>query len=48
MVQAFHRHMPILIRELGSSYIELLPIISDPPKGSENLLTLVSTFCVTL
>ncbi|KAF2548180.1 hypothetical protein F2Q70_00021103 [Brassica cretica] len=41
VIQAFHRHMPILIRELGSSYIELLPIISDPPKGSENLLTLV-------
>ncbi|CDY11784.1 BnaC03g57940D [Brassica napus] len=41
MVQAFHRHLPILIRELGSSYKELLHIISDPPKGSENLLTLV-------
>ncbi|KAL0678746.1 hypothetical protein Bca4012_006727 [Brassica carinata] len=41
MVQAFHRHVPILIRELGSSYKELLHIISDPPKGSENLLTLV-------
>ncbi|CAN6824094.1 unnamed protein product, partial [Brassica oleracea] len=41
MVQAFHRHIPILIRELGSSYKELLHIISDPPKGSENLLILV-------
>jgi symplekin len=41
MVQAFHRHIPILIRELGSSYTELLQIISDPPKGSENLLTYV-------
>ncbi|KAG2297743.1 hypothetical protein Bca52824_044412 [Brassica carinata] len=41
VIQAFHRHIPILIRELGSSYKELLHIISDPPKGSENLLTLV-------
>ncbi|KAF2582043.1 hypothetical protein F2Q68_00005674 [Brassica cretica] len=41
VVQAFHRHIPILIRELGSSYKELLHIISDPPKGSENLLSLV-------
>ena len=48
MVQAFHRHIPILIRELGSSYKELLHIISDPPKGSENLLTLVSSFGVFL
>jgi symplekin len=48
MVQAFHRHIPILIRELGSSYTELLQIISDPPKGSENLLTYVSDFCVSL
>ncbi|XP_010556505.2 PREDICTED: uncharacterized protein LOC104825811 [Tarenaya hassleriana] len=39
--QAFHRHIPILIRALGSSYSELLQIVSDPPAGSENLLTLV-------
>ncbi|KAG7942391.1 hypothetical protein I3843_16G099700 [Carya illinoinensis] len=39
--QAFHRHIPILIRSLGSSCSELLHIISDPPQGSENLLTLV-------
>ncbi|XP_034199379.1 uncharacterized protein LOC117614614 isoform X5 [Prunus dulcis] len=38
---AFHRHIPILIRALGSSYSELLNIISDPPQGSENLLMLV-------
>lgn len=42
MVQAFHRHIPILIRALGSSYSELLHIISDPPQGSENLLALVA------
>ncbi|GAV57985.1 DUF3453 domain-containing protein/Symplekin_C domain-containing protein [Cephalotus follicularis] len=39
--QAFHRHIPILIRALGSSYTALLRIISNPPQGSENLLTLV-------
>ncbi|GMY17490.1 symplekin isoform X1 [Fagus crenata] len=39
--QAFHRHIPILIRSLGSSCSELLHIISDPPQGSENLLTVV-------
>ncbi|XP_050124499.1 uncharacterized protein LOC126601784 isoform X3 [Malus sylvestris] len=39
--QAFHRHIPVLIRALGSSYSELLKIISDPPQGSENLLMLV-------
>ncbi|KAF7830074.1 Symplekin isoform A [Senna tora] len=38
--QAFHRHIPTLIRALGKSS-ELLHIISDPPQGSENLLTLV-------
>lgn len=42
--QAFHRHIPILIRSLGSSCSELLHIISDPPQGSENLLTLVGSF----
>ncbi|GAB4852463.1 hypothetical protein Ancab_016657 [Ancistrocladus abbreviatus] len=39
--QAIHRHTPILIRALGSSYSELLHVISDPPKGSEDLLMLV-------
>ncbi|WCJ35644.1 HEAT repeat-containing protein [Euphorbia peplus] len=39
--QAFHRHIPILLRALGSSYSELLVIISDPPEGCENLLMLV-------
>jgi len=41
LLQAFHRHIPNLVRALGQSYSELLHIISDPPKGSENLLTLV-------
>lgn len=35
--QAIHRHIPILVRTMGSSS-ELLEIISDPPSGSENLL----------
>ncbi|KAL8232656.1 hypothetical protein R6Q57_002434 [Mikania cordata] len=39
--QAIHRHVPILVRALGSSYSDLLKIISDPPQGSENLLTQV-------
>ncbi|XP_021722508.1 uncharacterized protein LOC110689995 [Chenopodium quinoa] len=39
--QAIHRHIPILLRALGSSYSQLLRIISDPPMGSENLLMLV-------
>lgn len=39
--QAIHRHIPILIRALGPSYSDLLKIISDPPQGSENLLTQV-------
>ncbi|KAL9244024.1 hypothetical protein vseg_017841 [Gypsophila vaccaria] len=39
--QAFHRHIPILLRTLGSSYSQLLKIISNPPPGSENLLMLV-------
>ncbi|XP_059634492.1 uncharacterized protein LOC132276874 isoform X2 [Cornus florida] len=39
--QAVHRHIPILIRALGSSHSELLCLISDPPEGSENLLTQV-------
>lgn len=41
MIQAFDRHIPVLIRALGSSNSELLHIISDPPQGSENLLMLV-------
>ncbi|KAK4742635.1 hypothetical protein SAY87_000636 [Trapa incisa] len=39
--QTVHRHIPILLRALGSSCSELLQVISDPPQGSENLLTLV-------
>lgn len=39
--QAIHRHIPILLRALGSTYNELLHIISDPPQGSENLLMMV-------
>ncbi|XP_010543210.1 PREDICTED: uncharacterized protein LOC104816196 isoform X2 [Tarenaya hassleriana] len=35
--QAIHRHIPILVRTMGSSP-ELLEIIADPPSGSENLL----------
>ncbi|KAF8103777.1 hypothetical protein N665_0185s0049 [Sinapis alba] len=35
--QAIHRHIPILVRTMGSSS-ELLKIIADPPSGSENLL----------
>ncbi|KAF4358642.1 hypothetical protein G4B88_007892 [Cannabis sativa] len=41
--QAFHRHMSILLRALGSSNSQLLSIISDPPPGSDNLLMLVSS-----
>ncbi|XP_068636580.1 uncharacterized protein [Aristolochia californica] len=35
--QAVHRHIPILVRTIGSSS-ELLAIISDSPDGSESLL----------
>ncbi|XP_022745644.1 symplekin isoform X4 [Durio zibethinus] len=35
--QAIHRHIPILVRTMGSSS-DLLEIISDPPSGSKNLL----------
>ncbi|KAK4253268.1 hypothetical protein QN277_010592 [Acacia crassicarpa] len=35
--QAVQRHIPILVRTMGSSP-DLLEIISDPPHGSENLL----------
>lgn len=43
-IQAVHRNIPILIRAMGSSYSELLRIISDPPEGCENLLMLVASF----
>ncbi|KAM0023971.1 putative armadillo-like helical, symplekin, symplekin/Pta1 [Helianthus debilis subsp. tardiflorus] len=39
--QAIHRHVPILVRALGPSSSYLLKIISDPPQGSDNLLTQV-------
>ncbi|CAM8883398.1 unnamed protein product [Rhodiola kirilowii] len=39
--QAVNRHIPVLIRSLGSSCSELLHIISDPPQGSENLISIV-------
>ncbi|XVE97089.1 hypothetical protein REPUB_Repub02eG0280700 [Reevesia pubescens] len=35
--QVIHRHIPILVRTMGSSS-DLLKIISDPPNGSKNLL----------
>ncbi|PIA32259.1 hypothetical protein AQUCO_04500095v1 [Aquilegia coerulea] len=38
--QAVHRQIPILVRTIGTSS-ELLAIISDPPTGSESLLTQV-------
>lgn len=41
LMQAVHRHIPIFVRALESSYSELLHIISNPPQGSENLLTQV-------
>ncbi|RVW65711.1 hypothetical protein CK203_050204 [Vitis vinifera] len=41
LMQAIHRHIPIIIGALGPLYPELLSIISDPPEGSENLLTQV-------
>ncbi|KMZ56506.1 hypothetical protein ZOSMA_94G00300 [Zostera marina] len=39
--QAIHRHIPLLIRNVGKLYSNLLRIISDPPAGSKNLLMLV-------
>ncbi|XP_010921456.1 uncharacterized protein [Elaeis guineensis] len=39
--QSIHRHVTVLVRTLGSSYPELLHMISDPPEGSENLIMLV-------
>ncbi|KAF3326645.1 Symplekin [Carex littledalei] len=38
--QAIHRHIPVLLRNLGSCS-ELLDIIYNLPEGSENLVTLV-------
>ena len=46
LIQAFDRHIPVLIRALGSSNSDLLHIISDPPQGSENLLMLVGIVCL--
>nr|GMD96462.1 Symplekin like [Ipomoea batatas] len=46
--QAIHRHMPILIRAIGSSNPELLHIISDPPQGCENLLTLDASILIPM
>lgn len=40
MVQAIKRHIPILVRTMGSSS-GLLEIISEPPSGSESLLVQV-------
>lgn len=37
MIQAVNRHIPILVRTMGSSP-ELLEIVADPPAGSEDLL----------
>lgn len=36
--QAVHRHIPTLVRAIGSSSSELLQILSDPPHGSESIL----------
>ncbi|KAG9146023.1 hypothetical protein Leryth_015634 [Lithospermum erythrorhizon] len=44
--QAVIRHIPILIRALGSSYSDLLRIISDPPSGSDSLLTQDATILI--
>ncbi|KAL0375339.1 UNVERIFIED_CONTAM: Symplekin [Sesamum radiatum] len=38
--QAVHRQIPLLVRTIGSSR-ELLDILSDPPTGSEGLVTQV-------
>ncbi|KAL6180206.1 hypothetical protein ACLB2K_046873 [Fragaria x ananassa] len=46
--QAFDRNIPVLIRALGSSNTDLLHIISDPPKGSENLLMLDVTILIPM
>ncbi|KAK4387654.1 Symplekin [Sesamum angolense] len=39
--QAVHRHISVLMRAMGSSFSQLLGIISNPPHGSEDLLTQV-------
>ena len=46
LMQAIHRHIPIIIGALGPLYPELLSMISDPPEGSENLLTQVGLFSI--
>ncbi|KAG0458495.1 hypothetical protein HPP92_023324 [Vanilla planifolia] len=39
--QSIHRHVPIMLRNLGPSSNVLQYIISDPPEGCENLISLV-------
>ncbi|PKA56939.1 hypothetical protein AXF42_Ash002243 [Apostasia shenzhenica] len=39
--QCIHRHVPILLRNLGLSSNVLKDLISNPPEGCENLITLV-------
>ncbi|OVA02697.1 Protein of unknown function DUF3453 [Macleaya cordata] len=46
VTEAVHRHIPILVRTIGSSP-ELLAIISDPPSGSESLLMQVVLHILT-
>ncbi|GFP92170.1 symplekin [Phtheirospermum japonicum] len=38
--QAVHRQIPLLVRTIGSSH-DLLDLLSDPPSGSEGLVTQV-------
>lgn len=42
MLQAIHSQIPMLVRTIGSSR-DLLDILSDPPIGSQGLLTQVPT-----
>lgn len=46
-VQAVHRQIPLLVRTIGSSS-DLLDIISEPPTGSEGLVTQVLFFIFSL
>ncbi|RRT68978.1 hypothetical protein B296_00037847 [Ensete ventricosum] len=39
--QSVHQHIPNLVKNLNSSYCELLHLISDPPEGSKGLVVLV-------
>ncbi|URE28487.1 Symplekin tight junction protein C terminal [Musa troglodytarum] len=39
--QSVHQHIPNLVKNLNSSYSELLHLISDPPEGSKGLVVLV-------